>query len=99
MGHCEKKRIGLRTPARNTTIEVDFARWIPASVKLHVNRLYFETPSNSKVSDGLLTRLQEMGDYVEEPAQLLATALVDVIAFGCTWGSFLNCPGYDHEIA
>ena len=52
-----------------------------------------------KTRIGLLTGLQEMGDRVEEPARLLGVALVDVIAFGCTGGSFLNGPGYDREIA
>ncbi|MYB49813.1 MAG: maleate cis-trans isomerase [Dehalococcoidia bacterium] len=99
MGRFGKKRIGLLTPAGNTTIEDDFARWMPDSLRLHVNRLFTGSPRNPNTPEGLLTGLQEMGDAVEEPARLLGTAKVDVIAFGCTGGSFLNGPGYDQEIA
>lgn len=98
MGRFGKKRIGLLTPAGNTTIEDDFARWMPDSLQLHVNRLFTGSPSNPKSPEGLLVGLQEMGDAVEEPARWLGTAEVDVIAFGCTGGSFLNGPGYDKEI-
>lgn len=98
MGRFGKMRIGLLTPAGNTTIEDDFARWMPDSLRLHVNRLFTGSPRNPKTPEGLLTSLQEMGDSVEEPTRLLGTALVDVIAFGCTGGSFLNGPGYDQEI-
>ena len=98
MGRFGKKRIGLLTPAGNTTIEDDFARWMPDSVKLHVNRLFTGSPDRPNTPEGLLTGLQEMGDAVEEPARWLGTAGIDVIAFGCTGGSFLNGPGYDREI-
>jgi arylmalonate decarboxylase len=98
MGRFGKKRIGLLTPAGNTTIEDDFARWMPDTVKLQVNRLYPGSPNNPNNPQGLLTGLQEMGDRVEGPARWLGTAMVDVIAFGCTGGSFLNGPGYDREI-
>ena len=98
MGRFGQKRIGLLTPAGNTTMEDDFARWMPASVKLHVNRLYTGSPDNPNTPQGLLTGLQEMGDSVEEPARWLAAATVDVIAFGCTGATFLNGPGYDREI-
>ena len=98
MGRFGKKRIGLLTPAGNTTMEDDFARWMPDSVSLHVNRLYTGSPDNPDTPQGLLTGLQEMGDSVEEPARLLALAAVDVIAFGCTGATFLNGPGYDRQI-
>ena len=99
MGRFGKKRIGLLTPAGNTTIEDDFARWMPDSLQLHVNRLDPGSGHKSNGSKGLLTGLQEMGDKVEEHARLLGTAQVDVIAFGCTGGSFLNGPGYDKVIS
>ena len=98
MGRFGKKRIGLLTPAGNTSIEDDFARWMPDSLQLHVNRLFPGSPRNPNTPEGLLAGLQEMGDRVEEPARWLGTALVDVIAFGCTGGSFLKGPGYDREI-
>lgn len=88
-----KKRLGLMVPPTNTAMEDDFAKWIPDSVRLHVNRMY-SAPEGTGVTGGL----QGYGDHVEETARLLARAPVDVIAFGCTSGSFLNGLGYDQEI-
>ena len=39
MARHGKKRLGLLTPPANTTMEDDFARWMPDSVRLHTNRL------------------------------------------------------------
>jgi len=76
-------------------MEDDFARWMPSSVRLHTNRLYrpAEPPKHTE------ERLQAYGDHVEETARLIAIAPVDVIAFGCTSGSFLHGLGYDLEIS
>jgi arylmalonate decarboxylase len=98
MSRYGSKRLGLLTPAGNTTMEDDFARWMPDSVKLHVNRLFAGSENSSSTPQGLLAGLQELGDNVEGPAQWLATASVDVIAFGCTGASFLNGLGYDRVI-
>ena len=88
----DKKRLGLMVPPANTTMEDDFAMWMPDSVRLHVNRMYEDW------SEGPTAGLQTLGDHVEEASRLLAKAPVDVIAFGCTSGSFLNGLGYDQEI-
>ena len=87
-----KRRLRLLVPPGNTTMEDDFSRWMSDSVALHVNRLY--TPPDPDEVMGL----QAMGDQVGESARLLALAPVDVIAFGCTSGSFLNGLGYDQQI-
>ena len=84
-------RIGLMVPPSNTTMEDDFARWAPASVGVHVNRLYLPEADH-------LTGLQAMGDHVSETTRLLTKAPMDVLAFGCTSGSFLNGPTYDEHI-
>jgi len=92
MARGGKKRLGLLVPPANTTMEDDFARWMPSSVRLHVNRL-IAPPGSSGIA-----YLQSIGDHVEESTQLLAMVPVDVIAFGCTSGSFLHGHGYDREI-
>ena len=98
MSRHGKTRLGLLTPAGNTTMEDDFARWLPDSVKLYVRRLSSGDGNDSRTPEGLLAGLQHMADNVEEPARRLATASVDVIAFGCTGASFLNGYGYDRVI-
>lgn len=88
-----KKRLGLLVPARNTTMEDDFSRWMPKSVRMHVNRIY--TPP---VQLPFAESVQAMGEHLEEDVRIISTAPVDVIAFGCTSGSFLNGMGYDEQI-
>ena len=98
MAKWGRKRIGLLTPGGNTTMEDDFMRWMPSSVSLHVNRVEGRRGDSDWPSD-LLQSLQELGENVEEPARVLATASVDVIAFGCTGASFLNGWGYDQVVS
>ena len=88
-----KQRLGLLTPSQNTTMEDDFTRWMPESVRMHVNRLY-SAPDRGSFAEGL----QAMGDRVEETARIISNVPLDVIAFGCTSGSFLNGLGYDLDI-
>jgi maleate isomerase len=42
--------------------------------------------------------LRGMADEIDRCVELLATADVDVLAYGCTTGSLVNGPGYDEEI-
>lgn len=92
MAASDLKRLGLLVPPANTTMEDDFARWMPADVRMHVNRL--NAPTNSKG----IEYLQSIGDHVEETARLMAMVSVGAIAFGCTSGSFLHGAGYDSKI-
>ena len=89
-----KQRIGLMVPPANTTIEDDFDRWLPDSVRVHVNRMY-SPPTPAKT---LVEALQAYGDHVEDTARTMAQVPLDVMAFGCTSGSFLNGVGYDAQI-
>lgn len=92
MARHGKKRLGLLTPPANTTMEDDFARWMPDSVRLHTHRL--TAPDNCTNEE----YLQSIGDNVGESARLLNMVPIDVVAFGCTSGSFLHGPGYDDQI-
>ena len=89
-----KQRLGLLVPSQNTTMEDDFTRWMPDSVRMHVNRLYSSPERSGSFAEGL----QAMGDRVEETARIISNVPLDVIAFGCTSGSFLNGLGYDLDI-
>lgn len=88
------KRLGLLVPPGNTAMETDFYSWMPDSVRLHTNRLYALPQRAKTMAEGL----QAYGDHVEETTRLMAMAPVDVIAFGCTSGSFLNGMAYTQQI-
>ncbi|MBT3995170.1 MAG: maleate cis-trans isomerase [Chloroflexi bacterium] len=92
MARHGKKRLGLLTPPANTTMEDDFARWMPDSVRLHTHRL--TAPDNCTN----IEYLEAIAEHVGESARLLNQVPIDVMAFGCTSGSFLHGPGYDDKI-
>lgn len=83
-------RLGLIVPSSNSTNEPEFARWLPDGVSLHTARMRLEGVDAES--------LGAMADEVERCADLLATADVDAIAYGCTTGSLVHGPGYDEEI-
>jgi maleate isomerase len=83
-------RLGLVVPSSNTTNEPEFARYLPAGVSLHTARM--------RLSDTNAAELEAMADDVERCGDLLATADVDAVAYGCTTGSLVKGPGYDEEI-
>jgi maleate isomerase len=83
--------IGLLVPASNRVMEQDFARWLPAGARLHVNRL--NAPRERP--DDMEENLRAITSGVEEVARLIDLAEPQVIAFGCTSGSFLEGPGWD----
>lgn len=88
--HGWRGRLGLIVPSSNTTNEPEFYDHLPEGVSLHTARMYLEEANAGT--------LEEMADEVERCTDLLATADVDVIAYGCTTGSLVKGPGYDEEI-
>ena len=94
MTTVEKKRIGLLVPPRNRTMEDDFSSWMPRPAALHTMRMYFPPTEPATMEE----RLQLMDDRVGESARLLALVRPDVIAFGCTSGSFLHGLGWDQKM-
>lgn len=86
----DRGRIGLIVPSSNTTNEPEFAGALPSGVSLHAARM--------RLDDVDADSLSAMADDVERCADLLATADVDVVAYGCTTGSLVHGPGYDEEI-
>lgn len=83
-------RLGLVVPSSNTTNEPEFYRTLPDGVSLHTARMQLE--------DADADNLIRMADEVERCVELLATADVDAVAYGCTTGSLVKGPGYDEEI-
>lgn len=86
--------IGLLVPAPCRVMEQDFARWLPAGGRLHVNRLN----APARRPDDMEENLRAMTSGLEEVARLVDMAEPDVVAFGCTSGSFLRGPSFDDEV-
>ena len=87
-----RKRIGVMVPSTNTTFEADFQLVAPRDVTIHGQRLWLTNDA-----DGA-SGMDRMNGEIESGAKYLATASVNVVAYGCTTGSFYRGPGYDREL-
>ncbi|WP_048055309.1 aspartate/glutamate racemase family protein [Pyrococcus sp. NA2] len=83
-------RIGLIVPSSNTTMEMEFHSMLPEGVSLHVSRM----PLKNVTEEELL----KMTSYAIEAAKLLSDAGVEIIAFGCTSGSFIGGKDFEREL-
>lgn len=88
----DSRRIGALIPPGNVTVEREFARFAPAGVYVHYNRLYRPTVSVDKA--GLLSMIES----AEKASRGLAQANPEIIVYACTSGSFLSGPGREDEI-
>lgn len=87
-----KIRIGLIVPSTNTTCEADFQMAAPPNVTIHGHRLWI---TNDAIEiDGM----EIMNTEIESAARYLGTANVDIIAYGCTTGSFYKGLGWDEKM-
>ena len=89
---AKRTRIGLMVPSTNTTCEADFQMAAPSGVSVHGHRLWMTNDATGR--DGI----ESMNGEIEAAARYLATAKVDVIAYGCTTGSFYKGAGWDEEM-
>ena len=87
-----RKRIGVMVPSTNTTFEADFQMVAPRDVTIHGQRLWLTNDAAGAAG------MDRMNAEVESGARYLATAKVDVVAYGCTTGSFYRGPGWDREM-
>ncbi len=87
-----RKRIGVMIPSTNTSCEADFQMVAPGDVTIHGQRMWL---TNDARGDSAMER---MNADIESGARHLATAKVDVVAYGCTTGSFFKGPGWDREM-
>lgn len=85
-----RRKLGLLIPSSNITLEYEMPMMAPSGVSLHFERI----PQTEDTEE----QLSAMIDYVPEKAELLSHAKVDVIAFGCTSGSFIKGMGYDKQV-
>jgi len=75
-------RVGLLLPSSNTTMEPDFYRMAPEDVTVHSARMMLRSVT--------VEGLEDMSNEAKRAADLLATAGVSVIVYGCTSGSLLK---------
>ncbi len=87
-----RTRIGVMVPSTNTTCEADFQLTAPAGVTIHGHRMWMTNDGEGEEA------MVQMNAEIESSAKYLATAKVDVIAYGCTTGSFYKGPGWDEEM-
>ena len=87
---AERKRIGLILPSANNVLEPDFYRLAPMNVTIHTARMWLTAADPNSI--------ERMNQEVENCARYLATAHVDIMAYGCTGGSFLGGHGYDQRL-
>ena len=87
-----RKRIGVMVPSTNTTFEADFQLVAPRDVTIHGQRLWLTNGDEGAAG------MDRMNAEIESGAKYLATANVNVVAYGCTTGSFYRGPGYDHDM-
>jgi maleate cis-trans isomerase len=79
-------------PSTNTTFEGDFQLVASHDVTIHGQRLWLT--NDAAGAEGM----DRMNAEVEAGARYLATAKVDVVAYGCTTGSFYRGPGWDRDM-
>jgi len=79
-----KARIGLIVPSTNTVNEPEFWALAPKGVTVHTARVLATGPSDRDA----FVRMEQALDLATEQ---LATAEVDIVAYGCTTGSIV-CP-------
>ncbi len=88
----QRLRIGVMVPSTNTTCEADFQLVAPRHVTIHGQRMWITNEASGASS------MERMNAEIESGARYLATAKVDLIAYGCTTGSFYKGPGWDADM-
>ena len=79
-----KAKIGLIVPSTNTIMEPEFWRLAPAGITIHTSRALLLGQATGE-------SYFKMAAAVDGAAEELATAEVDLVAYGCTSGSII-CP-------
>lgn len=83
-------RVGLISPSTNTTLEPEFWRMAPEGISIHVARVHQAGRQGDPAS------YRRMADGIANASMLLATAEVDVVAFGCTSCTYFVPPAEIH---
>lgn len=85
-----RARLGLIKPSRGWTPELEWPRMLPRGVSYHVARM----PLTATTPEALL----KMGEHAFEAAELLASANVDLLCYGCTIETVLVGIEYDKKL-
>jgi maleate isomerase len=85
-------KIGLLVPSTNIPAEMDAHRLVPEGVSVTTGRVRF-------AGEVIVETVRAHLDYLEEAADLLATAGVEVMVYGMTGGSIVKGPRGDQELA
>lgn len=85
-----RAKIGIIIPSLNNTMEPEFNKMAPRGVAVYATRLLLEK--------GLPENLEGLATDTEKAADLLKTADVTGIVYGCTSGSLIKGVGWDREI-
>ncbi len=85
-----RAKLGVMVPSANTTIESNYQKVNIEGVTFHYSRMTIKADTKEEIED--------LFNQVPRAAQELADANVDVIAFGCTSGSFVGGLNYDKKI-
>lgn len=85
-----RARLGLIKPSRGSTPEHEWPRMLPRGVSYLVARM----PLKATTPEELL----KMGEHAIEAAQLLASASVDLLCYGCTVETILQGIQYDKTL-
>lgn len=88
--HGWRTRVGLIVPSSNTTNEPEFQVALPEGVSLHTSRMRLVEPTPET--------LERMAEDADRCADLLSTADIDIVAYGCTTGSLIKGAGYDERL-
>ena len=94
----------MLVPSTNTSCEGDWqavAAQLNAAagggrhMTIHGARMYL---TNADMFDDPEGSMLRMNEHIASGAKALSTANVDVVAYGCTTGSFFKGPGWDEEM-
>jgi maleate isomerase len=83
-------KIGVILPSLNNTMEPEFYKMAPKGIAVYATRLL--------LGRGVPEELEKMAADTEKAADLLKTADVTGILYGCTSGSLIKGVGWDLEI-
>ncbi|MFC4626137.1 aspartate/glutamate racemase family protein [Daeguia caeni] len=86
-----RARLGLIIPSSGWTPEHEWPRMMPRGVAYHIARM--------PLGNVTMAELKQMGRHALTAAQMLATARVDVIGYGCTSQTFIEGMDYDRALA
>jgi maleate isomerase len=83
-------KVGVILPSLNNTMEPELNKMVPKGVAVYATRLLLER--------GLPENLEKLATDTEQASDLLKTADVTGILYGCTSGSLIKGVGWDREI-